>query len=445
MTPRKIRGRKNHGVSLIEAVIGVAVFIIISVGVYEAYRSMYVLIGVTRQKITATALANEQLEIARNLPYADVGIVGGIPVGKISREQNIVRSGVSFNVLTTVRNIDDPFDGTIGGSPNDLSPADYKLVQVDIGCAPCKQFQNISMATYVSPRGLEMSSTNGALSIKVFDADGKPVAGANVEIKNSSANPAVNISDTTNNEGLLSVIDVPPGNETYEISVAKNGYSSEKTYSTTVLNPHPTKPNATVSTQQLTQISFSIDKTSTLAISAVNQNCEGISGASFTLSGTKLIGMLPDIPKYLENKITGGDGSINVPKMEWGNYNITSTDALLNNVSYYPPLPINLSPDEEKKQSLVVPVVGGDPTYSLIFDIKDTLSGENVTLPAITLKQGEILFEQNVGCSPEKYYLFTDLLPESYHLNITASGYKTYEADITVNGPWQPMSVQLEK
>lgn len=445
MISRLAKNRINQGISIIEVVIGITVFIIISAGVYEAYRSMYMLIGVTRQKITATALANEQLEIVRNLPYADVGIKDGIPSGKITHEQVILRSGVSFKVLTTVRNIDDPFDGTIGGETNDLSPADYKLVQIDIGCDSCNQFQGFSVATYVSPRGLEMSSTNGALFVKVFDADGKPVEGANVEIKNSFVSPAVVISDTTNNDGSLTVIDVPPGNEAYEVSVSKNGYSSEKTYATTVENPHPTKPNATVSAQQLTQISFSIDKTSTLKVSSINQNCDGISGANFAISGTKLIGTEPDKPKYTENKITGGDGSVTIPKMEWGNYNITSSDVLLNNVSFYPPLPINLSPNEEKKQTLVTPLGEGNSVYSLIVDVKDALSGDDVLSPTITLKQGEISFEQNINCSPEKYYLFSDLLPESYHLTISAPGYKTHEEDITTTGPWQSKSVQLEK
>jgi hypothetical protein len=444
MISKRTKNRRNQGVSLIEAVIGITVFIIISVGVYEAYRSMYAIIGVTRQKITAIALANEQLEIVRNLPYADVGIKDGIPAGKILHEQDVVRAGVSFKVLTTVRNIDDPFDGTIGGEPNDLSPADYKLVQIDVGCPSCKQFQNFFLATYVSPRGLEMSSTNGAILVKVFDADGKPIEGASVEIKNSLANPVIDILDTTNNEGSLTVIDVPPGNEAYEISVTKNGYSSEKTYATTIENPHPTKPYATVSAQQLTQISFSIDKTSTLTVSAVNQSCDGVADANFTLNGTKLIGE-PDIPKYSENKITGSNGEIIIPQMEWGNYNITSSDALLENALYYPPLPINLSPNEERKQTLVTPLGEGITAYSLVVDVKDILSGEDVLSPTITLKQGEVSFEQNISCSPENYYLFTNLLPESYHLIVSAPGYVSYEADVVIAGPWQPVNIQLQK
>ena len=96
MALKLVKNRWIQGVSLVETVIGIAVFIIISAGVYEAYSSVYVLIGATKQKIIATALANEQLEVIRNLPYADVGIKDGIPAGKILHEQNITRSGILF-------------------------------------------------------------------------------------------------------------------------------------------------------------------------------------------------------------------------------------------------------------------------------------------------------------------------------------------------------------
>jgi len=115
------------GFTLIESLVGIAVFIIITVSVYQAYAATMNAVRASRLKITATALANEQFEIIRNLPYDDVGVIGGIPNGKIPYIQNLVRDGTGFQTKTAIRNIDDPFDGTIGGLPNDLSPADYRL------------------------------------------------------------------------------------------------------------------------------------------------------------------------------------------------------------------------------------------------------------------------------------------------------------------------------
>ena len=133
----------QKGFTLIEMLVGSAVFVVIALAAYQAFSVLMATTLYTRIKVSATELANERFEIIRNLPYSDVGIVGGLPVGKIVRVQNITRDNYSFTVQTTIRSVDDPFDGTIGGSPNDTSPADYKLVDLDITCSSCKNFSII--------------------------------------------------------------------------------------------------------------------------------------------------------------------------------------------------------------------------------------------------------------------------------------------------------------
>src|SRR3989338_10611931 len=103
-------GRVVAGFTLIESLVGVAVFMIIAVSVYQAYAVTMNAVRVSRLKIIATALANEQFEIIRNLPYDDVGVVGSIPNGKIPRIQNFIRDNTEFAVETTIHNIDDPFE-----------------------------------------------------------------------------------------------------------------------------------------------------------------------------------------------------------------------------------------------------------------------------------------------------------------------------------------------
>ena len=218
--------------SLIEVVVGIAVFLIVTLGIYQGYVALLSAVRTSRFKVTATALANEQLEIIRNLPYADVGISGGLPNGKILENQVISRDGVEFNIEATIRNIDDPFDGTIGGDPNDLSPADYKLVELEISCPSCDNFSPLRFTSHVAPRNLETASTNGALFVRVFDANGQPIQGADVHIENNQAIPPFVINDTTNNKGILQIVDAPPCDEAYEITVSKTGYSEEKTYLT---------------------------------------------------------------------------------------------------------------------------------------------------------------------------------------------------------------------
>ena len=123
------RSLRRKGFTLVETLVGIAVFLIISTATYQAYISLFSLINLNQYKIVALNLANEQFEIIRNLSYIDIGIPGGIPNGKIPHIQNLTRSSINFIVTTTIRNIDLPFDGMIGSSTKpDLSPADNKVV-----------------------------------------------------------------------------------------------------------------------------------------------------------------------------------------------------------------------------------------------------------------------------------------------------------------------------
>jgi len=345
----------QKGFSLIEALVGVAVFVIIAVSVYQAYVMVIDAVRVLRLKTTATALANEQFEIVRNLSYVDVGVLGGIPSGKIPRTQTLTRDNVSFTVETTIRNIDDPFDGTIGGTPNDLSPADYKLVDLEISCSSCKNFQPLHFTTQVGPRGLETASTNGALFVRVFDGVGQPVQGANVHIENNQVIPPIIIDDTTNNDGMLQIVDAPPGVEAYEITVSKSGYSEDRTYPTGVPeNPNPLKPHATVALQQLTQISFAIDRTSTLNVSSVTQTCAPVGNIDFSLKGSKLIGTNPDVLKFNNTYVTNGSGGKTISNLEWDTYNFSLTDAAYDLASAIPLAPLTLNPNTNQDIKFIV-------------------------------------------------------------------------------------------
>ncbi|MEJ0001642.1 MAG: prepilin-type N-terminal cleavage/methylation domain-containing protein [bacterium] len=136
---------RNTGFTLIETIVGTAVFVVVALSAYKAFGVLMDAVSSARAKIAATSVANEKFEIIRNLPYDDVGIVNGIPDGKLAHTETVTRDNYSFNLTTTVRNQDDSFDGTIGGSPSDTSPADYKLAELDIACGNCKIFFSIEV------------------------------------------------------------------------------------------------------------------------------------------------------------------------------------------------------------------------------------------------------------------------------------------------------------
>jgi len=383
--PIFVRISSQKGFTLVETLVAVAVFMIIAVSTYQAYATVMNVVHASRLKVTATALANEQFEIMRNLPYDDVGVIGSIPSGKIPHIQNLVRDNTEFVVETTIRNIDDPFDGTIGGSPNDLSPADYKLTELEISCPSCRNFPTLNFNTQVGPRSLETASTNGALFVQVFDAVGQPIVGANVHVVNNQATPAIVIDDTTNNSGLLQIVDAPPGVEAYEITASKFGYSTDKTYQTGAPgNPNPTKPHATVALQQLTQISFAIDKTSTLDVSSVTDTCSSTPSVGFSMNGSKLIGTSPDVLKYTASHTTDGDGRKTISSLEWDTYNLNLTDGSYDLAGTVPLLPLMLNPDTNQDFKLIV--APKDPK-SLLITVKDASTQLPLSDAAVRLEK----------------------------------------------------------
>ncbi len=345
----------KKGLTLVEVVVGVALFLLIAISVYGGYSSIYGVVSVARVKITAANLINEQFEIIRNLEYADVGILNSIPSGLLDHEQTLIRDGISFNVITTVRNVDDPFDGTIGGSPNDLSPADYKLAEVEVTCDTCKNFSAMKVTSRVAPKNLETASTNGALFVQVLDANGEPVEDADVHIENNQPNPALVIDDVSNTLGMLQIVDVPPGVNAYEIVVTKDGYTTDKTYTPgDPANPNPLKPDATVAIQQVTQITFVIDKVSTIKVSSITPSCGPVGSVDFSLEGSKLIGINPDVKKYVANHVTNGSGKKTISDIEWDSYSLELTDSAYEFVGMNPQNPFNIVANSTQDVDLIV-------------------------------------------------------------------------------------------
>lgn len=369
----------KKGFTLIEVLVGTAVFLVVAMAVYQAYTSLFLLISANQYKILALNLANEQFEIVRNLTYSSVGETTGIPHGVIPHSQMLTRGGVTFVVTTTIRNVDLPFDGVIDGTPDDLSPADNKLIEVEVSCDQCKGFTPVTLTTTVAPKNLETASTNGALFVRVFDANGNPVSGADVHIVNSAA--SIVIDDVTGANGMLQIVDAPPGLNAYAITVSKPGYSSARTYPPgDVANPTPTQPDATVVIQQVTQVSFSIDQLSSVSISSITPVCVAVPNIDFSLTGSKNIGA--SLPKYSVNHVTNGSGAFSNSTMEWDSYTIAGLDATYDIVGLNPLNAIAVSPGGSQHIDLIV---APKNPKSLLVTVKDAGTGLPVTGATVTL------------------------------------------------------------
>ncbi len=378
--------RRNlyNAFTLVEVLVGAAVFLVIALAAYNGYASLFKLVNASQTKITALNLANEQFEIARNIPYSDVGIVGGIPKGKLSHVQTLNRGGINFTVTTTVRNLDLPFDGTIGGNPNDLSPADNKLVDITVSCSVCVNFKPISLTGQVAPKNLETASNNGALFVRVFDANGQPVQGASVHIVNVATSTTIIIDDVTDSTGMLQIVDVPPGTNAYRITVSKSGYSTDRTYPQGGTdNPSPSKPDATVLLQQVTQVSFAIDRLSSVAVASVTPLCVVVPSFDFALVGSKLIGT--NVPKFSQNMVTDGGGLLNLTNnMEWDTYTVIPTDTAYDIAGLNPLNPATLNANSSQQIQIIA--IPRNPR-SILVTVKDSATQLPISDAQVTLSK----------------------------------------------------------
>lgn len=373
-----------RGFTLIETLVATAIFISVSVGIYAGFANILKIMNIIRTKEIMTNIANEQFEIVRNLPYQNVGIVSGIPSGILPSETNITKDNKSFNVDFIVRNYDDPFDGTFDGTPHDASPADMKMVEVVVTCSSCDDnLAPISFTTKVAPKNLETASVNGALVIKVFDASGIPVTGANINIINNNITPHINIDDQTDISGVLTIVDAPPSENGYSITVSKDGYSTERTYPLgDIANPNPIKSNVTVVVQQITQISFTIDQTSTINFSSANNQCVSIPDFDFSMTGNKLIGTSPDVYKYSESLTTNGSGNLTLPDVEWDTYNITGEDGSYDMIGTNPLLSLGINPNVDQNMQIITAPKNG---RRLMVVVRDQSTGLPVSDATVAL------------------------------------------------------------
>ena len=331
--------KAQHGFTIIETLVALGLFAIVASGIYFAYANILDALVSSRLQKAATAIANEEIELVRNLPYDQVGIVGGAPAGVLAAQKTVPYGNLLFTLETFVRNIDDPFDGTLGGVPNDTAPGDYRLVTFRVTCPGCARFTlpKIEVSTIAAPKGLENSTNNGNIFIHAFDANGLPVAGASVNVENTALLPTVTISDETNNAGLLQLVDIPTSTTAYQITVSKAGYSTERTYAPDAFLPStPVKLNATVAEQQITDISFGIDRLAELTVGTAGQFCQTVGGVGFHLEGNKVVAIEPDVKKYSEDILTQSDGSA-VMNLGWDSYALIPNDAQYYFSGFTPP------------------------------------------------------------------------------------------------------------
>ncbi len=419
-----------RGYTLIETTVAIAVFLIFAVGIYGTLTFVFKGVYQSRIRILETAILNDEIENVRNLAYDDIGLKNGVPSGVLEHVKTVTRNGVSFIVTTSVRYVDDPFDGTASGIPNDLAPNDYKLVELSINFIGRVPLAPLSYTAQFAQTFSETSTNKGLLYIQVVDAEGLAVDQATVRISNASTSPPILIDDFTDNTGWYKLIEAPTGTLAYNIFISKSGYSSDFTTSSKPSNPNPTKPPASVTSHNITTMSFAIDKVSNINFRTITSTCEAVPSASFSMKGQKLIGSVPAVYKFDKTLTTNGSGIYNLSNAEWDTYSFSAIGTTYNIAGTIPLSPFTLQPDNNQDVYIMLSPYTAN---SLLVKVKDASSGLPLSGATVNLSGGSVNKTGETGLG---FILQTDWSGGSAQVNfVNATKYFSDDSMIENNKP----------
>lgn len=426
---------RNRGFTIIEVLIATFIIGVVITGLFGLFVLSLRTVQDNERRIAAVALANERVEMIRNLPYADVGTDGGIPSGSIPQEETVVRNSAPYVVRTDIRYVDDPYDGVAGGDPSDLLNTDYKQVRVEVSWNSPTPVTPILLITSVVPQGIEGGDAAGTLVFEALDASGVGLQGADVQVVNESVNPTVNISTQTNDEGRVIIPGLPDSANSYMISVSEDGYTQEQTYDETeTFFPDPDHTHLSALVGEVTEKTFLIDRLSSIALNVKNDAGDALGGIDYHLSGTKSIGTDENeeiVYVFDEDGASGAGGSATHENMVWDLYELTidgvATGYDIKETSEL--LPLDLEPGED----VVVDVVLVDHTDLSLHLTVVTALGEPIGNADVTLVLGE--YEEHLQTGEPGQVFFSDL-PQSgsYSASVEAEGYQMTEQEIQVSG-----------
>jgi len=429
----------HKGQILIGIIIALGIFSILSQAVITLVFSAYDTISYTRARTNAQHIANYEIETIRNMPFDKVGTISGIPQGILPQTKTIIENGLAYTVKTSVVYIDDQFDGL---APDDILPNDYKRARIDVswGGIAASKGNTVTLITDVSPKGIETETGGGTISILVFDSNSNPVPQANVQIYAPSLSPTVDLNLMTGSDGKIILPGAPTCTECYQITITKDGFSAEKTYSTAEI-ANPSKPHLTVIENELTEISFSIDRLSDLTIYTVDTKkfeFAPLTNQIIHLRGEKIIGTTEEdeaIYKYDQDVVSDSQGKIQIEDFEWDNYHITlPQDSTKVFAGSNPHLPVKLEPNTQK--DVFISLADPSTPFSLLTIFEDSAANPIASVSAILKLNDQIEASGSAGISDDPDFgqiYFPDLENEDYILEATASGFTDYSNAISIN------------
>jgi len=422
--------KSKAGVTLIELLVGLGVFLIIGTALFALLQGSLKLVNADQNRTAALAIARKKLEVIKNLPYDDVGTMNGIPSGALQQGESEVLNHVTYSITTDIRYVDDNFDQL---APTDTLNTDYKRVQVTVTWDQAPRSAPVTLVTNIVPTSIETTATGGTLWIEVYDPTTDPVSRLkNVDVTITAPSLNISISGKTDSDGRYIVPGMPPATEAYHVTVSKENYSTDQTYARDLeTNPNPNPANLSVAAGEVTTQYFEISKkVNLLAVHLQRADDHAHVVAPFQIHGTKTIGTDGEgLPIYKYSAITttpNNGGNAEIHDLESDTYTILFDEASIGYVvaGYDHVLPYTIAP--QGAETITIDLADYQP-YTALITVTDNanlpVAGATVTLGATNLITND--FGQA---------FFPGLVPNTYTLTISKSGYTTYTGTAIVNG-----------
>lgn len=298
--------RVQSGFTLVELVISMTVLAVVALSMLGLFTTLVRSAILMKRQSVALTLATNQMEYLKSLPYNNLAVQGGsiIATSPLPATTTQKLDNVTYTIKTSVNYLDDAFDGC-GSYPTaqlkqiycrnyalsnnnamDLNPADYKSVNVKVTDTSGAILSEVD--TQIAARVAETNNTTGGMFITVLDDTGNPLQGATVHLVNPTTSPAVDITDTTDQNGNAVFYSLPPDPASYDyaITASMTGYST-----LTTIPPsgslQPNYSNQKVITQQSSLLSMNLrpQGTNSLAIEATDTAGNPLNNLKLYLKG----------------------------------------------------------------------------------------------------------------------------------------------------------------
>lgn len=439
-----------RGFTLIEALVFLFIFALVSVVFFEVYATGTRMIIESKNRLGATALANQKMEIVRSLTYDALGTkhwnggawVYGIPAGDILEDETISVNAAKYEVHTDVQYVDDGYDMTAG--TGDSVSTDYKNVKITVSWGEGGPGRSVELSTDIAQNGMEMATGGGTLSINVLDAAGLGVPNAEVRVVNAAEN--IDFTTQTDASGNIMRPGTPAGTHSYILTLSKAGYYGTTTEMPTALYA-PTDPHASVAENELNQKTLVMDLLADIVIRSVDPFGEAIPDIPLRLVGGRVLGTTLDdqgapvaeVFSYDENLTTDASGVRDIEDESYGGYAISESSA---RYVFY-----KLSTEDETidafdalpGQTTSVDMVLLDSETGSVM-VKLSYGEDRVPIAGATvqLSNGALAYDETE--TTDQYGLAYFSLPDTgladgtYVLEVTADGYSSHSSTANVNG-----------